>query len=1205
MNQDQLPGSFFGPSTLVELLQHRAAHQGDDIGFRFLVDGEKESIEWTYAGVDRKARAIAASLQAMGLEGERALLLYPSGLDFVAAFFGCLYAGVTAVPAYPPRRNRNMARIQAIANDASAAIALTTSDVLERVQIMISDTPVLQQMRWRATDQWEEELSDSWTHPDVHGDTLAFLQYTSGSTGTPKGVMLTHSNLMHNSAMIAYAFEHSRSGSGVFWLPLYHDMGLIGGILQPLYMGRPNMLFSPTHFLQRPLRWLQIMTQTGATISGGPNFAYDLCAEKITSEQKKQLDLSRWSLAFNGAEPVRAETMDRFSEAFAECGFRKEAFYPCYGLAEATLIVAGGYKQTEPVVRTFDIAALEEHRAVGIDASDKNARRLVGSGGNLLDQNIVIADPKTFEAREENQVGEIWVSGPSVAQGYWKREEISKDTFQAKLSDGRGPFLRTGDLGFLSDGELFVTGRLKDLIILRGVNHYPQDIELTVDGAHEHLKPGAGAAFAVGPDGEERLVVAQETNRRRDMNVGEIFDAIRKQVANSHELAVSAIVLLKTGSIPKTSSGKIQRHACQAGYQAGTLAALAMWTAEGGIQEIAASVRRTTDDDAQLDSDGMEAAADVIDDEGLEDAAASSVQETIAPKPLQKKSVAKKPLSVEPAQRNGAIAKRSGSKELASKPQAAGDQSEEGHELSAQQQDIAEKVFEQVRLIGKERAKDLEWSTNIVEMGLDSLERMEIVAALEDAFGGRFPDHVLPNMETCGEVVEAIEEHLGGKLIDRTQPRENLAIPEENYIFAQSMEYRRLQENKKVFTDTGRKPFFTVHEGVTNDRTTIDGQEYINFCSYNYLGMSGDPVVTKAARDAVQNYGTSVSASRLVSGEKPLHGKLERGIADFIGTEEALVFVGGHSTNESVIGHMFGPGDLILHDALSHNSIMQGAILSGARRRPFPHNDWEACGRILREIRHEYQRVLIVVEGVYSMDGDYPELPKFVEIKKEQKAYLMVDEAHSIGTMGRRGRGMVEHFDLNPRDVDVWMGTLSKSFGSCGGYIAGQAELIDYLKYTAPGFVFSVGLSPANAGAALASLELLQDEPERVAKLAENSRLFLELAQAAGLDTGTSNNTAVVPVIMGSSPHAMALSTGLFDRGINVQPIIHPAVEESAARLRFFITTDHTTEQIRQTVRAVAEELDKIDPTYRKGHPLPSVATHGVAVEPVSSLPPR
>jgi 8-amino-7-oxononanoate synthase len=483
---------------------------------------------------------------------------------------------------------------------------------------------------------------------------------------------------------------------------------------------------------------------------------------------------------------------------------------------------------------------------------------------------------------------------------------------------------------------------------------------------------------------------------------------------------------------------------------------------------------------------------------------------------------------------------------------------------------------------------------------------MEIVASLEEAFGGRFPDHVLPSMETCGEVVEAIEQHLGGELRNRSIRPATVDVAEEDYNFAKSPEYLRLQENFRLTTSSGlSNPFFTVHEGITNDRTVIGGQEYINFCSYNYIGMSGDPAVVRATQDAVANYGTSVSASRLVSGEKPLHGALERAIADFIGAESAIVFVGGHATNETVIGHLFGPGDLIVHDALSHNSILQGAMLSGARRRPFPHNDWRTLEKILSDIRYEYRRVLIVVEGVYSMDGDYPDLPQFVEIKKRYKAYMMVDEAHSMGTMGLHGRGMSEHFGINPRDVDLWMGTLSKSLGSCGGYIAASREIVEYLKYTAPGFVYSVGLSPPNAAAALAALRLLQEEPERVARLAENSRLFLRLAKDAGLNTGTSNNTPVVPVITGNSAHALRLSHQLRQRGINVQPILYPAVEERAARLRFFITSTHTPEQIRHTVRAVAEELDRIDPAYRGAdRPLPAVEDHRTAGQ-EASLPPR
>ena len=1040
----------------------------------------------------------------MEMEGERALLLYPSGLDFVAAFFGCLYAGVTAVPAYPPRRNRNMARIDAIANDAEAKIALTTFEVLERVQTMIADTPALQRIRWRATDQWDDEQADQWRRPDVHGDTLAFLQYTSGSTGTPKGVMLTHSNLMHNSAMITYAFEHSRSGSGCFWLPLYHDMGLIGGILQPLYMGRPNTLLSPTHFLQKPVRWLQAISQSGSTISGGPNFAYDLCAEKVTPEQKRTLDLSRWSLAFNGAEPVRAETIDRFSKAFAECGFRREAFYPCYGLAEATLIVTGGYKQVaagDPRVRC----------ACARKARGRPRRSPIGAGARsswaaaatCSTRTIVIADPDTsVEPAPTTASARSGSRGPALPKATGGATEETRHTFDAQLSDGRGPFLRTGDLGFLADGELFVTGRLKDLIIIRGVNYYPQDIEQSVDLAHQNVQKGAGAAFAVGDQGAERLVVVQEVERYRDLDFAGIIAAIRKRIAvglRSGRVGRRAAQdrqhsqdLQRQDSAPRLPGWLPRRHA---GGGCHVVARdRARWRSPSRFAAAIARRKR------ELDFDGMEAAADLA------------------------IGVRRRRIGFVPAQRRSAGGDRARSSSGPVNDHVEGGAADRAHRPTAPRLPKSS-TPRSARSAASESASSTGTPTSsswvsIRWSGWRSSPRWKKPLAAAS------PISVLPNMETCGEVVEAIQKHLGGELQDRTTKPQGHTKCRKRITCSQVARVPAAAGELQADRPTAGCPIRSSQctRAITNDRTTIGGQEYINFCSYNYIGMSGDPHVIEATRDAVARYGTSVSASRLVSGEKPLHRKLERGIADFIGTEDAIVFVGGHSTNESVIGHLFGPGDLILHDALSHNSIMQGAILSGARRRPFPHNDWRDCEKILAEIRHEYRRVLIVVEGVYSMDGDYPDLPKFVEIKKRHKAYMMVDEAHSIGTMGLHGRGMSEHFGINPRDVDMWMGTLSKCFGSCGGYIAGQKELVEYLKYTAPGFVYSVGLSPPNAAAALASLELLQEEPERVARLAENSRLFLRLAKDAGLNTGTSNNTPVVPVITGNSEHALRLS---------------------------------------------------------------------------------
>jgi 8-amino-7-oxononanoate synthase len=1024
-------------------------------------------------------------------------------------------------------------RIEGIASDADAAVALSTRDVVDRFEGLKAGAPSLQNLVWQVTAELEPHWADRWERPRIDGDTLAFLQYTSGSTGTPKGVMLTHENLLHNSLRIMQAFELTRSQASVFWLPSFHDMGLIGGILVPLYGGKFNVLMSPVAFLQKPLRWLQAISKYRATISGGPNFAYELCVRKTTPEQRAALDLSSWSLAFNGAEPVRAETIEAFSEAFAVSGFRRRAFYPCYGLAESTLMVTGGMKFEEPVVRSFDAESIETGVAVPRPANAAGARRMVGSGRELDGQDVLIVEPQTCEPLPPGRVGEIWVSGPSVARGYWNRPEESQGNFGAMLAQPEpalaggavakwqpnpGPYLRTGDLGFFDNGELFVAGRLKDLIIVRGRNHYPQDIERDVEQACDIVRPGSVAAFSVEYEGRERVVVVAELERgkRERAELVAAFEAIRSRLAKEHEVAVEGIVLVRPNSVPKTSSGKIQRRACRRQFLEGTLEVIEQhvsWLAPA--QEAAPS-------------------------------AASG------PRLARARPVGDTARGLRP-----------------------------DRELP---REVVQTVFEHVRRIAKERAGELTLDTNIVELGLDSLERMEIVASLEEAFGGRFPEQVLPVIETCREVTEAILDHMPPTgVAAAATARTVVEIPRDAYEIAEFPEVRALDQNFAMIRDAGlENPYFSVHEGLTGDRTIINGRELVSWASYNYLGMSGDTEVAAAAKAAIDRFGTSVSASRLVSGEKSLHQELEREIARLVGAEDAITFVGGHATNETVIGHVVGPGDLVFHDAFAHNSILQGAILSGARRRPFPHNDFRAADRMLGELRGQYRRVLVVIEAVYSMDGDIAELPRFIELARRHKALLMVDEAHSIGVLGRHGGGSGEQFGVNPADVDLWMGTLSKAFGSCGGYIAGSATLVRWLKYTVPGFVYSIGLPPAAAGAALGALRVLDREPERVERLHANSRLFLQLAREAGLDTGSSGGTAIVPVILGSSINALRLSRALFARGINVQPILYPAVEERAARLRFFISCRHTPEQIHRTIEACREELGTIDPGYAR-----------------------
>jgi amino acid adenylation domain-containing protein len=584
-------------TTLVGVLRSRAERQGGDLAYTFLLDGERAEAHLTYAELDRRARGLAATLAREGIgNGARVLLLYPPGLDYIAAFFGCLCAGAVAVPAYPPRSRRPSARLQSIQESAGAKAVLATAPVLAALDRQLSRRPGV---LWQAAEGAEMERgAEEWRDPQVGEEALAFLQYTSGSTAAPKGVMLRHANLLANLEQIRRSFAQTPAERTVIWLPPYHDMGLIGGILTPLYAGNPAVLLSPVSFLQRPLRWLQAISRYRGTTSGGPNFAYDLCVEKIGEKDREELDLSSWTLAFNGAEPVRAATLERFAAAFAPCGFRPEAFLPCYGLAEGTLLAATVQRGAGATVGVFATAELEQHRAVpvapgggdgGTDGAAVEARVLVGSGRAPEGARLLVVDPESRVPRAPGEVGEIWISGPAVAAGYWGLPEVTAASFGARTADGDGPWLRTGDLGFLGgEGELFVTGRSKDLIILRGRNHYPQDIELTVERSHPALRPGCGAAFAVEPRegaGEERLVVVQEVRREhRDDDPAELVAAIRRAVAEEHEVQVHAVVLLRPATIPKTTSGKIQRSACRVRYLDGTLEALGGWQAPAGTE---------------------------------------------------------------------------------------------------------------------------------------------------------------------------------------------------------------------------------------------------------------------------------------------------------------------------------------------------------------------------------------------------------------------------------------------------------------------------------------------------------------------------------------------------------------------------------------------------------------------------------------------
>jgi acyl-CoA synthetase (AMP-forming)/AMP-acid ligase II len=560
-------------AALLDVLEWRAGRESAQTtkpAYTFLRDGTEPGGAVTYRDLLARSQDASARFGEAAGPGDRVLLLYPPGLDFLCAFLGAVCAGLIAVPAYLPRPQEIDARIRSMAIDAGPRLAATTSEHSARIRAQFGADPSLSAIGVIDAGATAQAAPRPWPSRP-RGSDVAHLQYTSGSTAAPKGVKVTHANLLYNLRDMDEGWRHDESSTIVSWLPPFHDMGLVYGLLGPLYTGVPGVLMPPVSFIQRPIRWLQAISRHRGTHSAAPNFAYDLCVRKIKEQDRAPLDLGCWRVAINGAEPVRADTLQRFADAFAPAGFRRAAFAPGYGLAEATLKVTAVRSDEEPVVSRFSATGLEQ----GIVASPANAadsRVLVACGAPLLDTTVAIVDPDRHRAAPD-RVGEIWVGGPSVAAGYWAGGVESDAAFIATLAgEDEHTFLRTGDLGFVSGGQLYVAGRIKDLIIVRGQNYYPQDIELTVEQSHAGFLHGSCAAFGIDADGEERLIVLQEVERHfKKEQQREAVEAIRQRVALAHELHVFDAVLLKQGGIPKTSSGKIQRQACRTAYERGTL----------------------------------------------------------------------------------------------------------------------------------------------------------------------------------------------------------------------------------------------------------------------------------------------------------------------------------------------------------------------------------------------------------------------------------------------------------------------------------------------------------------------------------------------------------------------------------------------------------------------------------------------------------
>ncbi len=592
---------------LLDLARMRGRVDGERIAFTFLVDGETEERHVTFGELDREAVGLACKLQSLAKPGDRVLLLFDPGIEYIWAFFGSIYAGMIPVPAYPPdlmRAERMLPRLQALAEDCKPAVVLGTNQSLGLIGSLLGHAPnrggdgaivlpVDQRHGWN-------ELP--WTPPSIQPSDVAFLQYTSGSTSAPRGVMVTHANLIYQLSLLQTRWEQSYPASGelgvvgVSWLPMYHDLGLIAGILGPFYAGKRIVLMSPLAFIQRPLRWLQAISRYRPIVTGAPNFAYDLCVSKFRPEEAEGLDLSSLRIAMNGAEPVREETLRRFNETFAPYGWDPTIWMPSYGLAEATLGVTSYEDGTRCPVIDVAVHDLERNQIRLADPSREKTRRFVGCGHALTGTEVRIVDPHSRQPLGSDSVGEVWIRGRGVTRGYWNRPIENEILFNARLANSEeGPFLRTGDYGFLHEGILYLTGRLKETMIFWGRNVYPQDLEQTVAGCHESLRLNGGAAFAVERQGQEQLIVVQEVIRPGKLDLPALAAQVRQAVMAEHRVPLAGLVFLRVGGLPKTSSGKIQRGEAKRKYLAQELDALAEWTFDTGsaaVEPLSTNLRR-------------------------------------------------------------------------------------------------------------------------------------------------------------------------------------------------------------------------------------------------------------------------------------------------------------------------------------------------------------------------------------------------------------------------------------------------------------------------------------------------------------------------------------------------------------------------------------------------------------------------------------
>lgn len=1091
-------------NSIVSILDQRVNKHPEKHAFRYFTNLEDQPSVLTFQQLDEKAKAIATVLQQFNAQGERALLIYPTSLEFITAFMGCLYAGVIAIPVCPPSRNQSAQNIGNIVADATPLLALTTSDYSYLSQDFVNLFRNQLSLSWVTTDNIETAQGNYWKERRIDDNEIAYLQYTSGSTSNPRGVKISHGNIIANSILIEKCFGSHSETIGLSWLPHYHDMGLVGKILEPIYTGCQVVFTSPRTFMKHPLLWLKAISHFKATISGAPNYAYDLCATIAKNKGLNGLNLSSWEVAINGSEPVKANTIRRFSEAYAPFGFNPKAFCPSYGLAESTLLVSGIKKDEHPKIESFDAENLADAK-ISAPINGKPAKELVSCG--LVDSHyeIVIVFPDSKIPCRSDEIGEIWLAGPSIAKGYWDTGKINCNSFNSYLpAYGKSRYFRTGDLGFIKDGHLFITGRKKDLIIIGGQNFYPQDLEAIAGKSHPAIRSHSCVAFQSDQNGRSGIILVTEvkaTYKKEDYT--QITSAIRSSLLDHQNVSLDKILLVKKGTLPKTVSGKIQRFLCKKYFCDGKLEILEMGSPESTFQT--KSNKRSITDKENLVS----------------------------------------------------------------------------KEIDELKRLITNKI---VNILGIP-PEALKTNETLYDLGLSSLRALELSLEIEELYGIKLSQKISMQEMTIDQLIQVIREQPAVDENEATTTKGKNKIPlmrvkksngkiDANSRFDPAFSTGNLLEIAKNFPlfdqlrESDQMPFFQALDSNEGTTCIYQGKRTIMLGSNNYLGLSADQRVREAASRAALEYGPSMTGSRLLNGSTVRHEALERKLADFLGYEAALVFTTGYQANLGLISALMNKESYLILDDDCHASIYDGAFLSRCHIKEFRHNDINDLEKKLLELPSKCSR-LVIVDGVYSMRGDIALLPEIDRVCKKWNTPYVVDEAHALGVLGKTGRGTQEHYNLQNK-ADLLTGTFSKSLASIGGWVAGEAKVIDWIRFNARPMLFSASLPPSSVAAASAALDVLKSEPWRIKKVEKNAQYFKQELIKAGFDVCNSQ-TPIIAIRLGNDLTCVQFTKKLLEEGVFVNACVYPAVQRNSALIRTSVIATHEKDLLDKALAILAK----------------------------------